>query len=438
MFRKNNLLLVFGLILFLVSQSKGEIMTTILKNGITLIYEKDQRQPLLAIGIFSRYGSANEPEELAGITNIMQDMLLQGTKKHSAEEIATLIENAGGHLGVGSSYNFTSISLSIPKENFPKIKSLFTEILTEPLFPENQLPEEKNRQIAEITSRQDHLHSVAMDIMRENFYSDHPYGRLEIGTISGIKKITRQDLNNWYNLIYQPANLILVAVGDIDYETVRQLAEDLKFSKPIPTKNNFFPKDIPPLSNQLVENKVITVKSKFQQAYLIVNFVARPVTDQDFVRLKTIHLLLGSRMSARLFNELREKLSLAYEVNSFYPTQLVTSHFGIYLGLDSKNINLAENKINEILGDLQTNPPSEKELSEAKKYVRGLYLLDHQTVGRKMWYYDYWQVLKGEAAYDQKYLTEIEAVQPEEIRQTAKKYFSQPSLTVKIIPADEN
>lgn len=410
-------------------------MKTVLNNGITLIYEKDQRQPLVSFAVFSRYGSANEPKELSGITNIMQDMLIQGTKKHSAEEIAAIIESAGGHLGSGSTYNLTSISLSIPKENFPKVKSIFEEILTQPSFPENKLKPEKVRQIAEITSRQDNLHSLAMDILRKNFYSNHPYGFLEIGTIPGIKKITRKDIFNWYKKIYQPQNLILVAVGDIAYETVKEIAEELKFSPP--GKNNLVLQDIPFLQDFLTEDKLVEQKSKFQQAYLIVNFCAPAVSETDFVKLKTIHLLLGGRMSARLFTELREKLSLAYEVNSFYPTQTVISNFGIYLGLDKENIDLAQKKILEILTDLKDNPVSEKELAEAKKYLRGVYLLDHQSIERRTWYYGYWEVLKGDATYDRKYLSEIEAVTPKDIQEAARKYFSRHNLVVKVVPNAE-
>jgi predicted Zn-dependent peptidase len=88
----------------------------------------------------------------------------------------------------------------------------------------------------------------------------------------------------------------------------------------------------------------------------------------------------------------------------------------------------------ELLDDLKNVPVSTKELQETKNYLKGTYLLDHQTIGRQAWYMGWWEVLGKGFDYDQKYLDELMAVTPEQIQKAARKFFTDKYITVELVP----
>ncbi len=179
---------------------------------------------------------------------------------------------------------------------------------------------------------------------------------------------------------------------------------------------------------------IVSKNNKFKQAFLEVGYPAPKLGGEGYAPLKMINALLGARMTARLFIELREKLSLAYEVNSGYPTRKELSRFFIYIGLEKKNIELAKKRISEILGNLKKTPVGKIELEETRNYLKGTYILDHQSISRQAWYLGFWDILGKGYDYDETYMNEILAVTPDQIMSAAKKFFTNDSVTVEVIP----
>jgi predicted Zn-dependent peptidase len=133
-----------------------------------------------------------------------------------------------------------------------------------------------------------------------------------------------------------------------------------------------------------------------------------------------------------LFTELREKLSLAYEVSSFYPTRRQQSRFVVYMGLDAKNLDRAGKRIDELLQELTTTPVTEQELQDTKNYIRGMYLLDRQTVSRQAWYAGWWEIMGPGYAFDERYLDTLMEVSVADIQRVTQTWFS-PKNYVKVI-----
>ncbi|MCX5781554.1 MAG: pitrilysin family protein [Elusimicrobia bacterium] len=422
----------FALILLLLTTpifSGGNVNIFTLSNGLKAIHKEIAENPLATIQLFLKNGSILEKENQAGILNFTQMLMMQGTKDLNSEQLASEIEDIGGSISSDVAEDYASIGISVMDSKFEKASKILSNIVTEPVFPQGEIEKERINVLAAIQSRKDNISSTAEDIFAKTFYGNHPYSWPDIGKEDSVSKFKREDLVNWHKLNYFSENMVLVIVGNLSLDTAKKTAEKYfsKINKGTAIKEIRKP-EVPKAQKVVSENK------KFKQAYLIVGFPAPSFNENGYIELKMINTILGSRMTARLFTELREKLSLAYEVNSAFPTRKELSRFIIYIGLEKKNIELAEKRIFEILQDLENNPVNDKELNEAKNYIRGAYLLDHQTISRKAWYIGWWEMLGKGYDYDQKYIEDLMAVTPEQIQKAAKKYFTGQSVTVEVVP----
>ncbi len=398
-------------------------------NGIKIIHRKIDKLPIVSICIFAKGGVLFEKKENYGITSLMQSLLTKGTKNRSAEEIAAETESMGTAISAGADKDFATTSISSLKEHILKTAEILSDVIINPAFVESEIKKEKIMAMASLKARKDKIFTVADDISNLSFYGKHPYALPEIGTEEAVKKIKRKDLLDWHKKVYCAENIVISIAGDIDEKEASEVVE--KYFKDIPSAKPLGQAE----TKVEIRKKDTAQKRNFKQAYIMFSYPAPKVGEEDYASLKLLVAALGGRMSGRLFRRLRENLSLAYEVNAFYPTRIDSGRFTFYIGLDKKNIKLARDEFKKIIEEIKTVLIPHQELEETKKYLKGVYMLQRQTVGKRAWYNGFWEIMGKGANYDQKYLTELMAVEAEEIKAAAVKHFSNNSeVIVEIIP----
>ncbi len=418
---------------FTLQLGRAESMKkTVFPNGLKLLYKYTPNNAVVAIDLFVSKGSAAEDSNFSGITNFVQTLLSKGTTHRSAEQIAKEIETVGGILSSSSAEDYAESYAVVTQNHFVLGMELLADICLFPDFPEQEISKEREAILAAIKSREEDILTVTEIIFNQNFYGRHPYARPSFGIKETVKNIQRKDLVEWHQKLYQPQQIILVVVGNIPFNRVKKITEKcfggLKQSKPA---GFIQPGD---LSLRTLPT-VVSEKRKFEQACLMIGYQVPPVTHPDYLALKLLNTLLGRGMSSLLFQELREKNGLGYEVASFYPSRLGPSKFVIYIGLDRKNLNFAKEKILTLIGNLTKEIVSQGDRIEAaKNYLRGDYLLDHQTNKRQAWYLGWWEILGMGWQYDQIYPEKIKTVAAFDLVKVLRKYFRQNYLQVEVVP----
>lgn len=398
-------------------------------NKITVLHQEVKKLPIITITIFVYGGNIYENKRHYGITSLMASLITKGTKTRTAEQIAVESENIGTSISVGTDKDFATVGISVIKKHLPKAMELLSDVIINPTFPEKEFLKEKTMMLASIRSRKDRIFTVADDLTNQIFFSGHPYSVPEVGTESTVKKIKREDVVMWHKKLFTTQNILISVAGDITLQETTELIEKNFASLPDG------PKVEPRKSEIKFRKREIAQKHDFKQAYLMLSYPACKVGEKDYAVLKVLVATLGGRMSGRLFKELREKLSLAYEVNAFYPTQLQYGKFTFYIGVDAKNLDIARDGIYSIINEIKKNGISEKELDETKNYLKGVYLLQRQTVEKKSWYNGFWEVMGLGWRYDERYLRELLSVSTEDLKSAANKYFSpDKEVLVKVIP----
>lgn len=404
-----------------------------LSNGVTILYLHTKNDPISAGHIFFQSGADDESAHQRGISNLMWSLFTKGTEQRSAKRLAEDVESLGAHIGAGASHDYSTVSFYALSEYMHETFELVAEMLFHPAFHADETQKERNALVASIQSKKENIFTVAHEEMNRRLYGGHPLGKPvsgEVGTVSALKP---DHLERWHDKVVVPNHAIVA------------LASNVPFKQALPDLERYFGPETwavgdlswrRPISEPRYPSEPVatTVNTRFEQAYLMVSHPAPSSSSRSYVAMKTLNAILGGGMSARLFQSIREKHGLAYDVGSFYPTRRAGSGLYVYLGLQPNRIADAKPLIDQELDRLVNEEIPADELDQMKRYLKGTYLLDHQTNSQRAHYLGWWEALGLASNFDATYLEEIDALTPADLKAAAQSSLTRPSVVLEAVP----
>lgn len=400
-----------------------------LQNGVTLLYRQNKNTPRTAVNIL--FDSVNDLSSDAGVANIMSRLLLQGTKKYSAENIADIIDNNGLELNIDVKQDYIRIQSYFLDEDFDLAIDLIDEILKNSTF--EKLQKEKAKLKGEMTADLDSPRLQAFDNLSKNMFKNHYYGNTYTRVLDNLSNVSEEKVKTFYHNIFSADNMVVSVVTSKNVNEILPALE--KTIGTIESKNLKKPEFlIEPIS----QNATVTIaKKNTAQAQIVQGWLAPKLEHQDFAPMSVMNTVLGScGLSSRLLLELRDKKGLAYDVRSSYESLKQTGVFSIYIGTEPKNIQISLDGFKEEISKLQNIPLRSKELLGAKKNLLGKRKYFHETNSQQAYYLGYYELLGLGAEFDQQIFDIIEHVSQDEIMDVAKKYLSQNSLISVLAPPE--
>ncbi len=399
----------------------------VLNNGITLIIVENQAADIISGRFFLKNaGTIVENPEQAGVSQLVSAVITKGTKNLSALEIADQIESIGAGLGADTSTDYFSLSLKTVSADFPPMLKLLGEIMRSPTFPESEVELERKLTLQGIRSQKEQPFNVAFDQLRQQMYPNHPYGVSVLGTETSVANLSRADLQQYHQTYFRPDNLVISLSGRITKEQALDLIAKVfgdwqKPDRPCPPVQITSP--IPnPSQAEIIQDT--------QQSIVMLGYLGTEVNLQDYPVLKLISTYLGNGLSSRLFVELREKRGLAYDVSAFFPTRLDTAPFITYMGTASTNTEIAIEGLSTEVERLTKETLTEQELQGAKNKLLGQYALGKQTNGEIAQTFGWYETLGLGIEFDQTFQATIPPITPERVKEVAKRYLSQPYISL--------
>lgn len=402
-----------------------------LPNQLIVLYRQDPAMPLAAATLLLRVGSRYERLDQAGLCNFTIEMLLSGTRRKTASQIADVVESVGGSMGAQTAEDYSEVDWLAPAAHAGRLFELLADILTEPRWPDGELTKQRQHLLNDLQTRADVLFNVAYDAFRQRLFKTHAYARPVDGTEATVRAFMRKDLAAWHAAHIRPDRAIFSLAGPWSLAEARRLVSRSLGGWRRP-KAAAVEAPSPVAFDAKPETAVLT--AAFQQAYFMSGAYAPPLAHPDVLPLKLWNMILGGGMSSRLFVRLREERGLAYEVSSFYPARLDRSAWAVYMGLPAERLLEAEQALARLLEELAAKGPTATELAQAKRLMEGTYLMDHQTRRRQAWYAAWWEFLGRPTNYDTQYLRRIATISLADVRAAGRRVLDQPRLTVKVIP----
>jgi predicted Zn-dependent peptidase len=338
-----------------------------LKNGLKII-ELKRKSDIVTIQITINVGSNYENKKIAGISHFIEHMVFEGTKNNSPKTIANSIESLGGELSAYTSNEITCFFVKIIKKHFNKALEILSDIIINPLFDSKLIEKERDIILSEVKMVQDQPRHHQWTLFYQSLFDKFPAKNPVYGTEKAIKSISRQDIVDYHKKYYTSKNMIISVVGDIPKlkDKINKYFSKLNDSE---VEINF-------KEEKTNRQKKKIEKKRVNQSYCVLGYKVPNRCDYDSYVLDVIKAILGRGLSGKLFRTIRIKHSLAYDVGVHNDTNIHYGAFAAYFSTDKKNINKCIQLTLEEFKKLKQITP--KELSEAKQYLEGEFILDKE------------------------------------------------------------
>lgn len=393
-----------------------------LQNGLTVILV-NRPSKTFAIEVNVGIGSNYESDKIRGISHFIEHMLFEGTKKRTSFQIANEIESVGGEIGAFTSNVRTCFYIKAIKKHYKKSFDVLLDILTSPAFDDKMIEKERKVILSEVKMREDEPRYYQWQLLQTTMFKDYPAKHPIIGYRETIQKMSREDIISYFKKNYNASNMILTYVGD-----TKGVLNDLKsyFSK-IPSGKKakvVLNKEKRPKKNS--SKKVIR---DISQAYMVRGFLSVPRFHKDSYVLDVIHALLGRGLSGKLFDEIRQKHGLAYDVGSHNEAEKDYGFYAVYVNTDKKNLIKAKDLIKKVFSELNDLTP--KELKEAKTYIEGDFIMEEEDNQKFADEIAFWENT-GDSSMIKSYLKNIKKVTKKDILRVRDKYLYGPCTEIVI------
>jgi len=396
--------------------------------GSTLVTRENHSTPIVSFCAYFPGGVLHETRENHGITYLMQRLLIKGTRKRTAREIADELEFMGAFLSPFTGKESLGVSMSAVSRHFYRGVEIFADCILHPRFDEHEFEKERKNLILEVEKRKDDMLSHCLELCDEGLFGNNPYGLNLIGKKESLEKIRKEDIVQWHRAFYLPGRMVVSLVGDTKTEEVQKRFKGV-FS-------DFRSAAVqPPPEFQMIpvmEKKTITEKREKKQVAISLGFLAPPLISEEYFPFKVLDYLL-SGMGSRLFINLRDIQSLAYVVNCSYSARTRFGNFKAYMqtSVDKKERAL-EALIHE-LEALKSAPPSADETERARNYMLGR----HEIAMQKKWSQAsklaFYELVGLGYEFLEEYPARIREVTPEQVQRVAEKYLDTARATCAMI-----
>lgn len=394
-------------------------------NGLTLLVRESPTAPVVAVSLQIRLGTRWEGRDAAGISNLLQHVMVKGTTRRSATEIAEVAEEIGGGVSASAEADFSEIRGTALARHWKVLLDLIGDVALRPSLLPEEIENERRVILSQIRNRGDLPFPLAFDALLASLYGPHPYGLPAVGHRRAVEQADRSALWEHYRRHYRANRMVLAVSGQVAgsavVEEVGRLFADLPGGPA--AADPVLPTPIPGAGRQVLERPAA-------QAQILMGFLAPSLHQPDYPAVKVLSTLLGGGMSGRLFTELRDKQGLAYSVGALYPSRGDTSFLVIHMGTGPENLDRAEEGLRREAERLRRDPVTAAELGRAKAYLLGNFALDRRTNARQAWYLAFFELAGVGHEFLDRYVKAVEAVTVEDIQRVARAYLGSPTVAV--------
>ncbi|MBI5831344.1 MAG: insulinase family protein [Armatimonadetes bacterium] len=370
----------------------------------------------VSIGAWVRSGTRDEPAELGGIAHFLEHMVFKGSRRYDTLGLARAFETLGGTMDAYTTHETTVYSVQVLPEHVGAGLELLSELLVYPTLSSDDIELEKQVVDEEIQESEDSPSDIVLEICARQAWGEHPLARPVLGTRATVGPLDEATLRTWQRGQYAGDRLLLAAAGAIEPEAFIDAAERA-FGE--------LPEQPAPLERRQPEFTpgLVVKREPADQIHLCLATRAPAAVDAERHALWVIDMLLGATMSSRLFQEVREKRGLAYQVSSSWQAQQDVGMLTIdAIASPAKVPELLEVVLAEAEA-MAAAPLAEDDLAWVKEYARTTLRLGSESVSAQMsrlargYFHEDRYVTLDET------LTAIEELSGEEIQATAERLF---------------
>ena len=382
---------------------------------------------LFLFGVGSRY----EEKQINGASHFIEHLMFKGTKKRPTTlDISKELDRVGAEYNAMTSKDYTGYYIKINHQKVGLAVDVLSDMLLNSKFVQAEIDRERGVIIEEINMYQDNPLMYIETLLEEEMFKGNPVSRDVAGPASVIRKITRKQLVDYKNHYYRPDNVVVVAAGKIDKGFMDLLEK--KFVSKLRAQELECKKFQPFKMNQKEPRLKLKYKNT-KQVQLDIGFPTFGLHDERKYALNLMSVILGGNMSSRLFTSVRERRGLCYFVRCYPNYYQDIGNIVIQSGLDPSRIEQAIKVILQELEKIKKSGVSDKELKNAKEFLRGKTILNLEDSSHLAEYFAKQELLGGEILTPDQKMKKFNVVTKAEIKTIANQIFQKQYLNLALI-----
>jgi len=350
---------------------------TVLDSGVRVVTEAMPTVRSVTLGFWIATGSAAETVAEAGLSHLVEHMLFRGTDRFASLQIDQIFDTMGAELNAGTGKESTSVYARVIDEHLPQAFEVVADMVWQPRFDAEDLASEREIVLEEIAMYDDDPQDQVFDVLGEAVFGEHPLGRPVIGRAEVVATTPADGLAAFHAAHYLPGDVVIAAAGSLEHDAVVELARAMA----VPERELA---SAPAVAPPLLEPRIRFLAKDTEQYHLTLGAPGLSRHDDRRFAARVLDNILGGTSSSRLFQEVRERRGLAYNVFSFQSLFASTGQIGLYLGTRPDNVAPALQVVADELALLRRDGFSAEELERSKENVKGRMVLSLESTAARM------------------------------------------------------
>jgi predicted Zn-dependent peptidase len=279
--------------------------------------------------------------------------------------------------------------------------------------------------LEEIKMVEDTPDDLVHELFTQSFWDGHPLGRPILGSPESVEALTSDVLRTYFDGTYTAGNLVIVAVGNVTHERMRELVSPA-FGRLAARSSDTNERPPAVLPQALMRTK------ELEQSHVCLGTSSYPQNHDDRYAAYVLNTMLGGSMSSRLFQNVREKRGLAYAVFSNLSAYRDAGSLTVYAGCANEAVREVVTLVVQELRGMKVEPP-EAELRRAKDHLKGSLMLSLESTSSRMS-----NLARQEMYFDRQFsldetLDSIEHVSAADVVRVARDLFANSSLGATVL-----
>ena len=380
-------------------------------NGLKVLVKRREGSQTVVAGLFLRGGSRNVTSENAGVEALMLDVATEASANFPRERFRRELSSMGTNVSYGINYDYSALTMGSTRRYFDRSWEIFTDAALRPSFTPEDFQRVKNRIIAGLSNDEDTPDSYLQVLQSRVAYVGHPYLNDPRGSVASVSRLTLDDVKRFHQQAMQTSRLLLVVVGDIDPQQIRQKVE-ASFGK-LP-RGDYHESQVPQLSFRAPT--VAVTPREIPTNYVQGIFAAPPLTSPDIYPMRIASAILQNRV----YIEVRIRRNLSYAPDAFLWNQGANLG-GIYVTSVDAN-----QSVRVMLGEitrLQREPVSADEVKATAQQFLTRYYLGQETNAAQAGELAQFELIGGGWRNSALFIERLRTVSPEDVQRVANTYM---------------
>ncbi len=355
-----------------------------LSNGLKLVLAPDDHVEGVCFGLFVASGSRHEAPQDAGISHFIEHMLFKGTAKRTALAISQAVEGRGGNFNAYTSEEGTCFYAYLPCDYLATAVDIISDMFVNAAIPDAEFARERQVILEEIKMYGDEPDSVASENLSRALFPDNALGLPIAGSAATLDKMTPKTLRDYMRRAYVPSATTAVVAGRFDPAAARTLVENA-----LGGLAEGVPLSYVPVKARPRPVKEVRAERDVQQVQLAIGFRTFGIRAPAWKKYaaNVFDGLMGRSMSSRLFQSVRERRGLSYDIRSQLQFFDETGGWAVTAGLATDRVQEAVAAIEREFVRIRAKRPGAAELKRTKEYLAGNFRLGLEQVRARMFYF---------------------------------------------------